>query len=46
MTSIEIKGQHWGESRKLSMEGIVVEYVLHSADSGRYEKISISFIYK
>ena len=34
-TDIEIKSQHWGENRKLSMEGIVVEYVLHLADAGR-----------
>ena len=37
-TGIEIRSQHWGGNMKLSMEGIVVEYVLHSADPGRNEK--------
>ena len=28
-TGIEIQSQHWGGNRKLSMEGIAVEYFLN-----------------
>ena len=33
-TGIEIRGQHWGGKRQLSMEIIAVEYFPNSVDPG------------
>ena len=35
---IEIQSQHWGGNRKLSMEGIAIEYFPYSIDPGSNEK--------
>ena len=37
-TGIEIKSQHWGGNRQLSMEGIAIEYLTNSINHGSNEK--------
>ena len=37
-TGIRTQSQYWGENKKLSMEGIAVEYFTNSVDHGSNEK--------
>ena len=39
-TGIRTQSQYWGENKKLSMEGIAVEYFTNSVDHGSNEKTS------